>query len=291
MKMAQMECFLAVYRSGSFTKAGEELFLSQQAVSRYIQDLENELSVKLFERGIGRSHPTAQGDKLKAIISQMLDEVSRARDINARLCEAKRSTFRIGYFTRVNPFGFLFPGVREFRERHRSTRFSGIQDSYDRLIALLAEGEIDVALIPQYELLKNSELYVYERIIQENACVYLPKDGAKGGCKLLRCSYSLDMEPIFEKDIFIKRLLRETDVETAEIVEAPNSGSFFEELRNGRYATVLNEKTEYSEWFADCEKKVVYEDNYLYCVYHLTNDNPLITEFSAFLKDYYADKA
>ena len=42
--------FEAAARLLSFTKAGEELFLSQSAVSRQIQDLETQLGVRLFER-------------------------------------------------------------------------------------------------------------------------------------------------------------------------------------------------------------------------------------------------
>ena len=50
MEMIEIEAFLAVAREGQFTRAALLLRLSQPAVSRRIETLENELGVRLFER-------------------------------------------------------------------------------------------------------------------------------------------------------------------------------------------------------------------------------------------------
>ncbi len=46
----QINCFLAVADSGSFTEAAKKFRISQPAISRIISSLENELGVSLFER-------------------------------------------------------------------------------------------------------------------------------------------------------------------------------------------------------------------------------------------------
>ena len=56
--------FLEVARQKSFTKASEILFLSQPAISKNIQSLENGYNVKLFERQNGRIDLTAAGQLL-----------------------------------------------------------------------------------------------------------------------------------------------------------------------------------------------------------------------------------
>ena len=38
-----VNCFLSVVKNGSFTKAAEEMFLTQQAVSKHVKKLEQEL--------------------------------------------------------------------------------------------------------------------------------------------------------------------------------------------------------------------------------------------------------
>ena len=43
MTIMQMECFVEAARCGSFTKAGENLYISQQTMSRHIRALETEL--------------------------------------------------------------------------------------------------------------------------------------------------------------------------------------------------------------------------------------------------------
>lgn len=51
MNSTQIRCFLAVARLQSFSRAADELYLSQPSVSRYIGQLEQEWEVELFQRG------------------------------------------------------------------------------------------------------------------------------------------------------------------------------------------------------------------------------------------------
>lgn len=46
----QMQYFIAVVEAGSFTKAAQEQFVSQSAISQQIKTLEDELNVKLLRR-------------------------------------------------------------------------------------------------------------------------------------------------------------------------------------------------------------------------------------------------
>ena len=50
MNHRQIECFLETGKHLNFTKAAQNLYLPQPAVSRYISALENELGVALFQR-------------------------------------------------------------------------------------------------------------------------------------------------------------------------------------------------------------------------------------------------
>ena len=50
MTQTQINCFLAVARERSFTRAANSLYISQPAISRSISKLEDELGFQLFER-------------------------------------------------------------------------------------------------------------------------------------------------------------------------------------------------------------------------------------------------
>ena len=50
MDLEKLHAFLVLTNTGSFTRAADELFISQPALSKQIQSLENELKVPLFNR-------------------------------------------------------------------------------------------------------------------------------------------------------------------------------------------------------------------------------------------------
>ena len=64
MNIGQIRYFVAVYQAGSFSKAAKDQFITVQAVSKSIADLENELGRPLFERKSRGVAPTPFGDLL-----------------------------------------------------------------------------------------------------------------------------------------------------------------------------------------------------------------------------------
>ena len=108
--------FEAAARLLSFTKAGEELHLSQSAVSRQIQELEGQLGVPLFERRHRALALTEAGQTLYAVSAQVLASMravtDRLRAIRGRrtLSVTTTQSFaslwlipRLGGFTGLHP--------------------------------------------------------------------------------------------------------------------------------------------------------------------------------------------
>ncbi len=75
-----LEGFEAAARHLSFTKAGEELFLTQSAVSRQIKDLEEQLGVRLFERRHRALVLTEAGQQFYAATAQVLTTMRSATE-------------------------------------------------------------------------------------------------------------------------------------------------------------------------------------------------------------------
>lgn len=74
MELAWVDAFLAVADTGSFSLAGEALFVSQSVVSKQVQKLEKTLGVTLFDRGRRGAALTAAGRRLypeaQALVAQ-----------------------------------------------------------------------------------------------------------------------------------------------------------------------------------------------------------------------------
>src|SRR5215470_6678111 len=75
-----MEGFEAAARNLSFTKAAEELFITQSAVSRQIRALEDHLNVALFERRPRALVLTEQGRILKRAATELLEGLQEVAD-------------------------------------------------------------------------------------------------------------------------------------------------------------------------------------------------------------------
>jgi len=121
MDWDKLRVFHAVALAGSFTHAGEDLNLSQSAVSRQISALEEELGVQLFRRHARGLEPTEHGDLLYRTAHEILDKLAAVR---ARLTENKnvpagdlRVTTTVGLGStwltpRTHDFLKLYPDIR-----------------------------------------------------------------------------------------------------------------------------------------------------------------------------------
>lgn len=95
MKLRQLEALRAVLATGTTTQAGELLGLTQSAVSRLINQLENELGLNIFDRQHGRLRITPEGQQFYSVAGKLLSGIDQimatARDIRTM----KTGTLRI----------------------------------------------------------------------------------------------------------------------------------------------------------------------------------------------------
>lgn len=131
--------FVAAARHLSFTRAADELCLSQSAISRQVQSLEDALGVALFVRGVRSLGLTAEGARLATAAEGWLNEY-------ARLAEAMRQpgerpvvvTASIGISAL-----WLVPNLSDFQQRHPDTEVHIVAGNRVRD---LARENIDLAL-------------------------------------------------------------------------------------------------------------------------------------------------
>lgn len=139
--------FYTVAKCGSLTKAAEELYISQPAVSQSIKQLETQLGTPLFNRTHRGMELSAQGGKL------IFDDVERALGLfnqaAARLAELKTSatgTIRIGASDTIFEY-FLADKLADYHERFPAVKIELMADLTPDTIAKLKDKRCDVAFV------------------------------------------------------------------------------------------------------------------------------------------------
>jgi DNA-binding transcriptional LysR family regulator len=144
MELRHLRTIAAVARHRSLTKAGEELFLTQSAVSQQVRRLEEELGVEVFRRTSRRVELTAEGRVILGYAQRVLAEVD---DMQAELEEISgllSGHLRIGGVYPTGPYD-LFGLMADFRAAHPGVAIHMVEATQDDVVAALRADELDCA--------------------------------------------------------------------------------------------------------------------------------------------------
>ncbi|MDH3580090.1 MAG: LysR family transcriptional regulator [Hyphomicrobiales bacterium] len=142
MDWDKLRIFHAAAEAGSFTHAGEQLGMSQSAVSRQVSALEKELSVPLFHRHARGLVLTEQGEQLYRTAHEVFLKLQMTQ---TRLADSKTKPFGDLRVTTTVALGssWLSPRIGEFLELYPDIRVE-LMLEYDQLD--LSMGEADVGI-------------------------------------------------------------------------------------------------------------------------------------------------
>lgn len=117
MDVRDLQIFLSVAKHLNYTRAGEEINLSQPSVSVRIQRLEHDLGTKLFEQLGKKIALTEAGNLLIPFANRVIGMMNDARDAIAELQGLERGSLRIGAST--TPGMYVIPrAIAEFKQLH-----------------------------------------------------------------------------------------------------------------------------------------------------------------------------
>jgi len=138
----QMQIFEAIVRLGSFTKAAEELFLTQPTVSTQFKKLSDALDISLLDQSGRQLKPTEAGEELYNTIRQIFDCMSSLDTRVAELKGIRRGRLRFSVITTakhfapeiLGAFSQEYPGVNlSLKVTNRERVFERIQNNEDDL--------------------------------------------------------------------------------------------------------------------------------------------------------------
>ena len=159
--------FYTVAKSGSLTKAAEELYISQPAVSRSIKQLETQLGVTLFTRTHRGMTLSAQGGKV--IFAEVERALGLLEEAENRITERNKSatgTIRIGASDTIFEY-FLADKIVEFHERFPAVKIELMADFTPDTIEKLKLDKCDVAFV-NLPITADSELKLHGNCMRLN---------------------------------------------------------------------------------------------------------------------------
>lgn len=143
MELDQLRHFLLVAEQANFTRAAELAFLSQSALSRSISRLEEELGRPLFERRTRNVTLTDAGQLLLPRARQILSLVEDAKD--ELIDDGTSGRLRVAAIPTIAPY-FLPERLRDFQQHHPQARLLVKEETTERLLKKVVDGEVDVAI-------------------------------------------------------------------------------------------------------------------------------------------------
>ena len=165
MDWDKLKIFYAVAEAGSFTRATINLNLSQSAISRQIQSLEEDLKVQLFERHARGLTLTENGEY---VFKTAHEVISKLKDIETSLSDQKNKPTGKLTNTTVRSFGthWLTPRIQEFMQLNPNIEMELIFDDEE---LDLSTRQADIGIFMRRPKQLN---YIQRKLVDINYYIY-----------------------------------------------------------------------------------------------------------------------
>ncbi len=146
MTLNELRFIVAVAQERNFRRAAEKAFISQPALSLAIQKLEEELDLKIFERGKSEVTPTPTGLAIVEQAQRVLEEAERLREIATQGKNQLATPLRVGVIHSVGPY--LLPDLIPALKKIAPQMALEVEENITaNLETLLRNGKLDVIVI------------------------------------------------------------------------------------------------------------------------------------------------
>lgn len=194
MEITQLHYFKTVAKFESFTRAAEELHITQSALSRSIAQLENDIGIQLFERRKGgKITLNRDGRFFLRYVVQVLNTLENTVSAVKEMAGLERGVVNIA----ISEFVFVKNVIFDFLREHPDVRLNCRLQSQDQMRASLDDGTINFALckapIPGSDLL-------WQPLFTDRMAVVLPPGHPLSGRK------SIHLDELREEHFIVSNL-------------------------------------------------------------------------------------
>lgn len=177
MTLKQLEVFVAIAETQSFSKGGEKTSITQSTASQHIQGLEDELGVRLFDRGRGGALLTEAGKIFLGRARKILTDCDDSRSAIRRFLGMEDVLLRVGASN--IPATWLIPALLgQFHKQCGRVRLEVIQGDSRSVIRQLVNEEIELGFTGGRF---DDDRVEFESMGQDNIVCAVSSEFATGG--------------------------------------------------------------------------------------------------------------
>jgi LysR family hydrogen peroxide-inducible transcriptional activator len=148
MTLTELKYIVAVSRERHFGRAAEACFVSQPTLSVAIKKLEDELDVKIFERGGAEVSVTPLGEQIVRQAQQVIEQAAAIKEIAKLGKDPVSGPLRLGVIYTIGPY--LLPDlVRQAIDRVPQMPLMLQENFTSKLLEMLRTGELDCAILAE----------------------------------------------------------------------------------------------------------------------------------------------
>lgn len=271
MNIKQLEYFVEVAKTLNYTKAAQQLYISQSAITKQIQLLEDELGNQLFERNNKGVKLTLAGEIFLKDALSILYKIESTQNKMRDFKKGEEGHMSLGYVNGLERTALL-ERLHEFYHTHpkcQVTYDSGI--SYAMRKKLL-NGQMDMIITHRY---LDDSLYNNIEIMQFPMMVFVRKDSVYASRKYIEESECVSLDIICGNESVLKENIQSIGIDHALLQVMGNHGVAI-------LPQFAIEYTQFRHYLVGIPIKDKVER--IYAIYKRDNQNPLIEEMIKILK-------
>ncbi|MCG8358442.1 MAG: LysR family transcriptional regulator [Kiloniellales bacterium] len=164
--LSRLRALQVVCKTGSYSEAAHELFLTQPAVSKQISQLETETGLRLVERIGKTTRATPEGERLIACAARIFDELDGTLQALAGMQDAVTGRVVIGAGATATTY--LLPGILAgLEQRHPGIEIATVNGNTPDLVPKLVEASLDIAILtaPVTDPRLEQALFFLDRLV------------------------------------------------------------------------------------------------------------------------------
>jgi LysR family transcriptional regulator, carnitine catabolism transcriptional activator len=182
IKYRPLKAFLLASESGSFTHAADRLGVTQPSFTALIQDLEEIVGVRLFDRTTRSVALTAAGEEFLARIERPVSDLEDAYRSILDLAAVRRGSVVLGALPSA-ALTLIPPALRGLREAHPTLHVRVVEAHNDELFALVRTNQVEFALATMPDPAAD---LAFEPIVDDVVMAVFPADHELAGRPRLR---------------------------------------------------------------------------------------------------------
>ena len=299
MNKTQIDCFITAANTGSLASAAKELFLTQQAVSQNILNLEKETGCALFIRNKKGVTLTDAGKQLFPKAERWCEYYNNALRNIEDYYSSISTSFRIGITEYVDVLGAISGGLASFREKNRNVNITGLQDKNRVLLEKVEKGELDVIILNEMQIVTGGD-FDYTPFAEEKLRLYvsgihpdtspdeITAEELKELCRdIPHISASYGVWDTSDWEEISHRMTSFFGYDFKHHYESVNFRSCVLSLVTIPCSVICDARFGYVPVDNDIFSVPVNVDSHLCVLWHRKNENPLIREFAEHMKKFY----